>query len=496
MLMNSSLFGIIIPSMHFKVSILVVGFGIALGLSTMHFNSLASELPDLGDISSTVLSPLQERQIAEQILQQVATSPEVEQDPEISDYITVLGSKLVESGPDPRQAFNFFVLQDSSINAFAMPGGVVGVHTGLILAANTESELAGVLGHEIGHVTQRHLARMLASKKYDMFKNIAGIALALLVARSNPQLASGAMATSSAIGIQNQLDFTREYEREADRIGMQILESGGFDVRGMPAFFATLQRQSRGADSNAPGFLRTHPLTTERIADVANRVSTASYKQVRESQEFLYVRAKLRAMNGDVQTAIHIFEDNIREKRFSDEWAEHYGLTVAYLRKKAYLQATQEMAWLKAHAPPHAMLDGLQAKLYVAQNDPTQAEAFYLEALKRFPDSRALAYGFIDHLIALKQFSRAIVVIKEKQRFYPDNAHFYHLLSKCYANQQKQLLSHQALGEAYVREYNIPMAIDQMEIAVKAKDGDFYESSIVEARLRLLRQKIADEPKK
>ncbi len=154
------------------------------------------------------------------------------------------------------------------------------------------------------------------------------------------------------------------------------------------------------------------------------------------------------------------------------------------------------MAWLKAHAPPHAMLDGLQAKLYVTQNDPTQAEAFYLEALKRFPDSRALAYGFIDHLIALKQFSRAVVVIKEKQRFYPDNAHFYHLLSKCYANQQKQLLSHQALGEAYVREYNIPMAIDQMEIAVKAKDGDFYESSIVEARLRLRRQKIADEPKK
>ncbi len=255
--------------MQLKVSIFITGFSLALGLTALHLKTLAADLPDLGDVSATVLSPMQERQIAEQILQQVATSPEVVQDPEISDYITTLGSKLVENGPDRRQEFNFFVVQDSSINAFAMPGGVIGVHTGLILAANTESELASVLGHEIGHVTQRHLARMIASQKYDMFKNIAGIALALLIARSNPQLASGAMATSSAIGIQNQLDFTREHEREADRIGMQILESGGFDVRGMPAFFSTLQRNNRAAESNAPGFLRTHPVTTERIADVA-----------------------------------------------------------------------------------------------------------------------------------------------------------------------------------------------------------------------------------
>lgn len=481
--------------MHFKVSILIAPCVLVLGLSA-YFSTQAADLPDLGDVSATVLSPLQERQIAEQILQQVATSPEVVQDPEIGDYITTLGSKLVENGPDRRQEFNFFVVQDSSINAFAMPGGVIGVHTGLILAANTESELASVLGHEIGHVTQRHLARMIASQKYDMFKNMASIALALLVARTNPELASGAMATSAAVGIQNQLDYTREHEREADRIGMQILESGGFDVRGMPAFFTTLQRNNRAAESNAPGFLRTHPLTTERIADVANRVNAASYKQVRDSQEFLYVRAKLRAMNGDVQTAINIFEDNIREKRFSDEWAEHYGLAVAYLRKKAYPAAEKEMQWLQKNAPPHAMLDSLQARILVAQNKIQEAETFYTQALQRFPDSRAMAYGFAEHYIALKQMDKAIALIKDKQRKYPEDAYFYDLLAKCYTSKNKQLLSHQALGEAYVRKYNIPLAIDQMEIAVKANDGDFYENSIVEARLRQLRQKIADDKKK
>lgn len=479
--------------MHIKVSTLIPRILLLFSFCALNASVQAADLPDLGDVSATVLSPLQERQIAEQILQQVATSPEVLQDPEVSDYITTLGSKLVENGPDRRQEFNFFVVQDNSINAFAMPGGVIGVHTGLILAANTESELASVLGHEIGHVTQRHLARMIASQKYDMFKNIAGIALALLVARSNPQLASGAMATTAAAGIQSQLDYTREHEREADRIGMQILESGGFDVRGMPAFFTTLQRNNRAAESNAPGFLRTHPLTTERIADVANRVNSAAYKQVRDSQEFLYVRAKLRATNGEVQTAIMLFEDNLREKRFSDERAEHYGLAVAYLRKKAYAQAETEVAWLHKNAPAHAMIDNLQARILVAKNNPQQAEAFYAEALKRFPDSRALAYGYAEHFIALRQSDSAIKVIKDKQRIYPDDAYFYDLLAKSYAQKNKQLLSHQALGEAYVRKYNVPMAIDQMEIAVKAKDGDFYENSIVEARLRQLRQKISND---
>jgi len=309
---------------------------ILLVVSVAHaYPAIANELPDLGDVSATVLSPLQEQEIAEQILRQVAVSDEVLNDVEVTDYLQALGGKLVANGPDKRQTFNFFVVQDPSINAFAMPGGVIGVHTGLILAANSESELASVLGHEIGHVTQRHLARMLASQKYDTFKNLAGIALALLVARSNPQLATGALTASSAIGVQNQLDYTREHEREADRIGLQILDSGGFDVRAMPEFFKTLQRGSRFAEGNAPSFLRTHPLTSERIADVANRVEQMHYKQVADSVEFLYVKAKLRAMLGAGQATIDLFEQNIREQRYANAAAEHYGLAVALLRKSA-----------------------------------------------------------------------------------------------------------------------------------------------------------------
>jgi len=452
-------------------------------------------LPELGDVSQTVLTPLDERRIGEQIMRDVSTSDEVVQDVEIIDYLNNLGNRLVSASSDKQQKFNFFVVQDNSINAFAMPGGVVGVHTGLILATNSESELASVLGHEIGHVTQHHMARMLASQKYDTFKNIAGIALALLVARANPDLASGALSTASAVGIQNQLDYTRDHEREADRVGLQILDSGGFDVRAMPAFFTTLQRGTRFVEGSAPSFLRTHPLTSERIADVTNRVAQMTYRQVPDSVEFQYVRAKLIANNGSADTNIQVFEQNIREHKYTNEAAEHYGLAVAYLRKNALPQAEKEVAWLKKNAPQHAMIENLNARLQVVENNPQQAAKQYAAALKLYPDNRALIYGYADHFLAIKQADNAIKLIKDKQGLYPSDAQFYDVLAKAYTMQNKLLLSYQAQGEAYFRRYDLARAIEQMELAVKANDGDFYQKSIVEARLTELRRMQGDVKK-
>lgn len=478
--------------MNYKSSIIIPVLVSAFVLTPVS----ANELPELGDNSATVLSPQQEQAIAEQILRDVAISDDVLQDIEVKDYLQSLGAKLVANGPDRRQKFNFFVVQDNTINAFAMPGGVIGVHTGLILAANSESELASVLGHEIGHVTQHHLARMLASQKYDTFKNIAGIALALLVSRANPELASGALTTTAAMGVQNQLDFTREHEREADRVGLQILESGGFDVRAMPAFFNTLQRGTRFAEGSAPGFLRTHPLTTERIADVTNRVEQMSYKQVPDSVEFQYVKAKLRASYGSTQSAIDGFEQNIREHRYTNEAAEHYGLAIALLRKNDFARAEKEVAWLKKNAPLHPMIENLAAHIDVAKNSPLQADKKYAAALSLFPDNRGLIYGYAEHLLAIRQADSAVKLIRNKQDLYPDDAYLYELLAKAYSMKNSDLLSHQALGEAYYRKYDLQHAVEQLDLAVKAKDGDFYQNSIVEARLKQLQSLLTDEKKR
>jgi beta-barrel assembly-enhancing protease len=448
----------------------------------------SNNLPDLGDISQTVLTPQQEQRIAAQIMRDVYSSDEVVQDIEITDYIQALGNKLAASSPDKHQVFNFFVVNDNSINAFALPGGVIGVHTGLIIGTNSESELASVLAHEIGHVTQRHLARMLASQKYDVFKNLAGTALALLLSRSNPQLASGAMTAAAASTVQNQLDYTREHEREADRVGLTILNDAGFDVRAMPAFFTTLQRGTRFIDGNAPSYLRTHPLTSERIADVSNRVQNMPYHQIADSLDFHLARAKVRAAQGLPSRAVEEFEDNVKEHRFSNEIAEHYGLALSYLRANDLTKAQNQMLWLRKNAAPHPNFEHLDAEIQEANHQIPKALEIYANALKKFSMHRGLIYGEADLLLSNHEVDKAIKLVNEKLSLYPNDANLYDTLAKAYGMKGNVLLKHQAQSESYFRKYDLNKAVEQMELATKAKDGNFYEHSIVEARLKELRR--------
>jgi predicted Zn-dependent protease len=458
--------------------------------------ALADGLPDLGDSSATVLSPLQEQKIADQIMKQVMSSDEVVSDPEITDYVQNLGYRLASHGPDPFQKFNFFVVKDNTINAFAMPGGVVGVHTGLILAAENESEVAGVLGHEIGHVVQHHLARMLAQQKVDSVLSMATMALALLAAVGNPQLGSGAMAAASAQSVQKQLDYTRAHEREADRVGLQIMTDAGFDPNGMPAFFEILQKGTRFVQGNAPSFLRTHPLTSERITDVRARVEQmGAYKTVQEGPDFYFVKAKLLAGLNSPSQAVDIFRNNLQEKKYGNEAAQHYGLAVALMRNRDWPAARKELEWLRANFPPYAMMATLAANLAVAEGNRALAAQEFSNGLAMFPDSRALVYAYAEYLFSLNKVEDVLKFVRDRQDSFPDDPYLYELMSKAYTLQGRELLRHQMQGEAYVRRYDIPRAVEQMDLAAKAADGDFYQHSIVEARLNQLRL-LVDDPKK
>jgi len=451
----------------------------------------SNQLPELGDASQTVLSLRDEEKIAHQILKQVATSEDVLDDAEVTDYLQALGTRLGESSPDRQQKFYFFVVQDKTINAFAMPGGVIGVHTGLFMAANSESELASVLGHEIGHVTQHHLARMLASQKYDMFKNLAATALALLIARSNPQVGMGAMTAASAAGIQKQLDYTREHEREADRVGLTILQDAGFDVRAMPAFFTTMQRATRFSDGGSlPSYLRTHPLTSERIADIGNRVQNLPYKQINESLAFFLMRAKIRAYQGAPTQMVEEFQNNISEGRFQNEIAEHYGLAYAWLRSNQPKNAQVEVDWLVQHGMNSPYLVTLKGLTLAKLGQVAQAQTQFVQGLQQYPKHRILAQGEAELLIRSNQWQPAVTFIQKQLETFTDDPKLYDWLAAAYQGQGKQMLRHQALGESYVRKYDLPRAIDQFEIASKAKDGDFYLQSRVEARLKSLRQQL------
>jgi beta-barrel assembly-enhancing protease len=480
--------------------------------------ALADGLPDLGEVAQTVLTPQDEQRIGEEILRDVATSDDVVNDIEVIDYLQALGYRLASNSPDNQQHFTFFVVRDKSINAFAMPGGVIGVHTGLILSTTSESELASVLAHEIGHVVQRHLARMLAQQQNDAWKSYAAMAFGLLAARSNPQLASASMQAAQASAVQRQIDYTREHEREADRVGLQILNQAGLDPRAMPMFFEQLMKGTRFSDGTAPSFLRSHPLTTERMADMQNRVDQIPYRLVVDGPEFHYVRAKLRAELDNPQQAIAMFEDNLREKKYStetvdienqgkgaglfrnshinaNETAQHYGLALVLLRTNDLARARKEVTWLEDNAPRHAMIETLAANLEVAMGNSHAAAEKFKRALAIFPTHRGLIYGYAELLVGSNQAETALQFLDEKQRSYPEDAHLYTLKSQAYTSLGRQLLRHQAQGEAYYRSYNLTGAIEQMQLASKAGDGDFYQLSIVEARLKQLQQMAATEKK-
>jgi len=265
------------------------------------------ELPELGDVSRTTITLQQERQLGEQIMREIRASPLYLDDPEVADYVNTLGYSLVANAPNVEQQFEFFVIADNTVNAFALPGVFIGVHTGLITTAQSESELAAVLAHEIGHVTQRHIARLFTQQKQAGLASMAALALAILAARSSPDLAQAAVAGAQYAMFQTALNFTRDNEREADRTGVQILEKSGFDARAMPAFLERLQRSYRLYETNAPSYARTHPLTYERIADVQNRVQDVPYHQVPDSLQFELVRALLHARELSPRNSVAYF---------------------------------------------------------------------------------------------------------------------------------------------------------------------------------------------
>jgi predicted Zn-dependent protease len=458
-------------------------------------NALADGLPDLGDSSQLALTAQDERRIGEEIMRDVNASGDVIKDIEVVDYMQNLGYRLASSSGDSPQKFTFFVVQDPSINAFALPAGIIGVHSGLIMASSSESELASVVSHEIGHVTQRHIARMIAQQKQDAWQSFAAMAFALLAARSNPQLAGASMQAAQAGAIQKQLDYTREHEREADRVGLQILSHAGFDTRAMPAFFDKLMKGTRFYEGSAPSFLRTHPLTTERIADVRNRVEQLPYRQVTDSPEFNYTRAKLRAMMGNPNQAVQWFESILSDKKYVDEAPQRYGLAVAQLRANQLEAAREEVAWLRNKAPRNPMIETLAGNLLIAMGNERQAEAQFKQALAAYPNHRGIIYGYGELLLATGQLDAAVKLLTDKQQAYPDDPYLYELKSQAYTRLGKNLLRHQAQGEAYYLRYNLPAAIEQMEIALRSGDGNFYEMSSVEARLKQMRSMLA-EPKR
>ncbi len=457
--------------------------------------SIADGLPDLGEGAQAVFSPHAERRYGDAIIHEIrATESGYVDDPEISGYLNHLGGKLAANIEQGGQSFDFFALRDSTLNAFALPGGYIGVHTGLILAAQSESELGGVLAHEISHVTQHHLARNIVASGQGQLVSMVAMALAILAARNNPDVAMGAAVAGQAAGIQNQLNFSRDFEREADRTGLELLERSGYDIRGMATFFERMQKSGRVFDNNAPSYLRTHPLTTERIADMGNRIEGRPYKQVEDSLEFLLVRAKLRSDLGTGQEAVTDFTQRLAGGLSgSAESVARYGLARALLRARDYVNGERELAKLRQQKIASPMFETLAAEFRRRGKDAAGAAALLTTAHARYPQERAITYALIETKLELRDNEGALRVATENLLSYPSDPELHALQAKTYAQMGRRLAQHRAQAEAYVLNRQVTAAIEQLTLAQKEGDGNFYEQSQVDARIRELKFQLCDE---
>jgi predicted Zn-dependent protease len=299
----------------------------------------AVQLPDLGDGSGGTLTPQAERRLGERLMRDLRNDPDYLDDWLVRDYLNSVSSKLSTAAvtqylggylPD----FDLFAVRDPQINAFSMPGGFIGVNTGLIAATQTESELASVVGHEMGHVLQRHIARMLGAQQRSSYAALAAMVAGLLagVVAKSGDLGMGIAMGGQAFAVDNQLRFSRSAEHEADRVGFQMLSAAGYDPYAMTAFFDRLDRSTMG-DNGVPPYARTHPLTGERIADMEDRARRVPYRQPRQSPEYAFVRARSRVLQvhspSDYRDIASRLKTEIEDQTALNAASNWYGIALA-----------------------------------------------------------------------------------------------------------------------------------------------------------------------
>lgn len=451
------------------------------------------DLPDLGEVGAEEFSPAQESQLGEEIMREIRKDPAWLDDPLTGEYINRLGQRLAAASNDSPRNFSFFVVKNNTLNAFALPGGYIGVHSGLILAAQSESELAGVLGHEIGHVTQRHIAQLVGKQK--KLGTALLVAVLAALASGNSQVRGATMMAGAAGAAQAQLAYSRDFEREADRVGLQTLEAAGFDVRGMAGFFERLQRASRLYENNAPAYLRTHPLTTERIADMENRVMGMRYRQVPDSADFRYTRVRLRVQSQPAADALRTFTSLVESTPGDDSL--RYGLALAQLRLGRLDEAARELAELRrAAAAPPPFIAILSSDLAMARRDAATAIEELTAASRASPASMSISYALAEAYIAGGRPQEAAREVRRVLAGHGGDSRLWQLLSRANAALGKRAARHRAQAEVYILQGSYQAAFEQLELARKAGDGDFYEMSAIDARLREIRGRAQEEQRR
>lgn len=446
-----------------------------------------NDLPEIGVVASSAISLDKEVLIGDALMRQLRGQAPIINDPLLDEYIQDLGNRLVAQADNVKFPYTFFILNSPDINAFAFFGGHIGIHTGLIFNARNESELASVLAHEVSHVTQRHIARSIEAQQKSSPLQIASLLGSILIAAVNPEAGMAALSVSNAASAQSSINYTRQNEKEADRVGINILANAGFDPNGASSFFSILAEKNR-LKSTPLAFLLTHPLPESRIADARTRAASFRPRNIPESISFHLAKTRILARYyANPKRNIEYFSDILQKQTYVFKQAAQYGLALSYLANEEFELALDLIDKLLEEDPDSLYYLDTYTDIAIEMNQHQKAIDKLSAQIIHAPFNRVLTLNLANVLIKSRNFDMATTLLKDYLLVNPDNMLAYDLLSEAYRSNEQKLEMHQVKAEVYALVAAYPRAIDELHTAYNYADERNIEKQRIRARIEQFR---------
>jgi predicted Zn-dependent protease len=451
-------------------------------------------LPDIGVVASEAITIDKEVIIGDALMRQLRGQSPVIQDPVLQQYIQDLGNRLVVHADNTNFPFTFFIINNNAINAFAFFGGHIGMHTGLIARADSESEIASVLAHEIAHVTQRHIARRIQAQQRTAPLAVASLIGGLLLAIADPQAGIAAIQASSAAQAQIGINYTRSNEQEADRVGLALLSRAGFDPQGANSFFQKLAAENRLV-SKPPERLLTHPLTENRIADVRSRLASLPSRNLPPSLPFLLAKTRIKARYSfEAKYSEEVYESatNKQAGAFDNviDEADRYGYALALLRNGKPERALPLIQTLVKLRPENMFYLDAATDIYLALNKTDEAIELLQAQLKHSPRNTVIVLNLANSFLHSKANDKAIELLRDYLLTDKNNFLANQLLSDAYRANNDTGLMHQTKAEVYALVGGYQRAVDELQFAYNHSQDDHLTKQRIRARIQQFRNEI------
>jgi predicted Zn-dependent protease len=469
-----------------QLSCALAGLFLVFALKAVAENA-SVDLPRIGEPADVALSPAEETKIGSRVTAELYARDYILEDPEITEYAAALAWRLAAATEADPPNLTVFVMKDTRINAFALPGGFLGVNAGTMTSARNESELAGVLSHEIAHITQRHIARTIEGTQTANLATWAAVLAAIVAASANPEVVIAALSLGQATNYQREVNFTRAHELEADRIGIRTMARAHYDPEAMATFFMRLEQQSRLYGNQVPEFLQTHPVNTTRISEARMRAAAMPAVKVKDPIEFGLMQARAQTLVIERPTqAVEFFQSRLNSKTGGP--VDRYGLALAFWRLGDYARAQAALKPALEANPRQPNLAMLGARITMSQGNPDEAIKALAVQLEQHPRYAPLILEYADTLITAGKPDDARAVLISHEQALGTRMDTYRLLAFAARDAGHTIEAQYQMANYLFERGDNGGALAQLDAALRLSSLDAQERSKLKAR----RQEIVD----